>query len=329
MNAWLKRKLTGLTISQEYVCIGSEKLISPLNIFLTTKKFSNGYHLANHIFLGYKPLIIAVIFPLATENDFDDDEVCFSFSEAEAQFSTLVTWKGFPTDRNSLARLRMKKVNSREFTANQLVFYQGSFGQHRFISSFNQIVNSFLLNRIKKPIGNISLNGNLYDQVRIAYSIARKISLITVMENEFINIFPTDLHGAIANDFYMISLRIEGQACQQVEATKKIVISEIDSSQFMVAYKLGKNHMKKMTNKETFDLSNTRSDFFQFPLPTGVSLYRELELIDSWDLGIHRLFTFKVINARKTNNINPLTHVHQYYAQWRQNNKLDTRYLFR
>ena len=60
------------------------------------------------------------------------------------------------------------------------------------------------------------LPDNLYKQVQIAYSIPRNISLITVGQNDRFNLFPTDLHGPVNEDHYIISLRHEGKACQQV-----------------------------------------------------------------------------------------------------------------
>src|SRR5206468_7751300 len=99
---------------------------------------------------------------------------------------------------------------------------------HHFLSSFHQYIiglNNKLYN--KKP-GNVFLNDNLYKQVQIAYAIPRIISLITVSDEKFYNLFPTDLRGPVNEQYYVSSLRHEGKACRQVETAGRIVISQVD-----------------------------------------------------------------------------------------------------
>ncbi|MER3328232.1 MAG: hypothetical protein RIF34_01550, partial [Candidatus Kapaibacterium sp.] len=152
---------------------------------------------------------------------------------------------------------------------------------------------------------------------------------ITVAENELMNMFPTDLHGGIDKDHYISSLRIGGEACEQIERIGRIIVSDIDSVFYQSAYDLGKNHMQSMKPLTKFDLSNEYSEVFKFPLPTGVGSYKELEVMETFDIGIHRLFIYNVLRERTVKPISPLFHIHSYYAQWRKNNKLPTDYLFR
>ena len=175
----------------------------------------------------------------------------------------------------------------------------------------------------------MDLPGNLYDQVRIAYCIPRLISLITVYDGNRMNLFPTDLHGTIDNDLYLGSLRIGGEACEQVNRLKRIVISEIDKRHFREAYGLGKRHMQPMNDKSSFHLEEAVSANFGFPLPVEVGTYRELEYLDHFDISIHRIFIYRVVNTAEIKKIEPLAHIHRYYAQWRENRKLETHYLFR
>ena len=326
MKAWLKEFLTGLSIRQEYICIG-DKLSDSLRVFLTYQNTLECLEVTEgHIFLGYKPLVIAIVFS-GDESTTEDMEICLSLNKSELSINS--QWKGFHADRTSIARLHLKPIKFTRLTTHRVVFYEGVSGRHRFISVLHQRVNTFLMNFKTKSVGNVFLNGNLYDQTRIAYAIARRISLMTVSDGSLFNLFPTDLHGAVGEDYYISSLRLDGEACKQVEQYRKVVISDIEATQFQIAYQLGKNHMMKMRPRENFDWLGEFTKVFNFPLPQGTGFYRELELTQSFDVGIHRLFFFKVVNTKKLKDSSPLAHIHQYYAQWRINEGFKTQWLLR
>jgi hypothetical protein len=141
-----------------------------------------------------------------------------------------------------------------------------------------------------------------------------------VSDGRFMNMFPTDLHGSFHNDYYVTSLRIEGKACAQVGATGKIVLSEVPPVSNKKVYALGKNHMKELSSKETFDISSASSQTYKFPLPKDVMGYRELEIVTHLDVGIHRIFLFRAKNRVSLQEGSSLSHIHSYYAQWKKNN---------
>ena len=169
-----------------------------------------------------------------------------------------------------------------------------------------------------KKTGNVFLENNLYKQVQIAYAIPSVISLITVSSDNLFNLFPTDLHGQINEDYYIISLRYQGNACKQVEQAKKIVLSNVDASYYKEAYNLGKNHMQPLKEKSNFVFSEENSYTLKLPLPPNVIECRELELKDSFIHGIHKLLLFKILNHQRSQNPSTtLAHVHNVYATWR------------
>jgi hypothetical protein len=66
------------------------------------------------------------------------------------------------------------------------------------------------------------------------------------------------------------------------------------------------------------------------PLPASVLGYRELELMESFEHGIHKLLLFKIVSMQAINN-QPATlaHIHNSYATWRHNKGLTGNYLLR
>jgi flavin reductase (DIM6/NTAB) family NADH-FMN oxidoreductase RutF len=316
----IKQILSGLTVPQEYVCLNSHELQYPLSVFLSSKnKKLNVTSL--HLFLGYKPLILALTFKV---NDKDYQEV-----KNQNQI-TLDFENPKPITPTCLARVELKKIDEKILNEDVILFYEGINGEHYFVSSFHQWINRQREKWYKEIPNNVSLPGNLVDQVRIAYSLPRSISIIAMSDGNLMNMFPTDLHGPIGDKFYAGSLRVGGLANDQVEKYQAIVISEVESSFYKQTYSLGKNHMQNLRRENEFALHTVRSKTFNFPLPAAVISYRELKRINSVDVGIHRIHIYEVLHRQVIqNNKTSLTHIHQYYAQWRIDHGLATDMLFR
>jgi hypothetical protein len=212
----------------------------------------------------------------------------------------------------------------------EIYYYEGIQGQHHFLSFFHQYIiglNNQVYNRKKE---NIFLNNALYKQVQIAYSVPRIISLITVGSGGLYNLFPTDLHGQVNEQYYVSSLRHGGEACKQVENAGRIVISQVHSDACKTVYGMGKNHMQKLKPKENFSFSGSQSGVFNLPLPKSLLSYRELELVESFEHGIHKLLLYKIISSQAVNKEpSILAHIHNCYATWRYNKGLPGNYLFR
>lgn len=315
INTLIKRLLTGLTIPQQYVCIALEELRPTLSVMITMPgRNFNAEVTQSHLFLGYKPLIIAIVCDEKLEAIKNEDNVGLNFCNAPGE---RVAW------------LSLKKILSKEIGDRNVLFFEGVRGTHKLLNNLQQFVNNQRdkFRKVSDP-NNIALSGNLYDMVRIAYSIPRLISVITVSDGNKMNMFPTDLHGKISERFYISSLRINGRANEQVERIGKIVLSNVDAAEFRNVYSLGKNHMKNLQPIVEFK-STEFSETFKFPLPSSALEYKELKRIDSFDHGIHRIHSYEIVNEKKLRQGSALSHIHQYYAQWRLKNNMQTEMLLR
>ena len=322
----LKKLLTGLSISQEYICLDLAKHEYSLSVYLSALPTPTEVT-ACHLFLGYKPLIIGI--PLSTGSE--EYQALKSLDQIQLTFMTNETFQNVLGARPIvLAKLDLTRIAIKTLGDQVIQFYEGRYGQHAFLNFFNQLINRHRDNRRKSDAANINLIGNLYDQVRIAYSVPRIISVITVGEGELFNMFPTDLHGPAGKKFYISSLRIGGRANDQVENLKRVVISQVSASAYKQVYLLGKNHMQDLKPVANFSIDNERSETYKFPLPEGVTQYRELNRIDSFDHGIHRIHLYEVMNSKGLRDESSiLAHIHQYYAQWRTDRHLPTQMLLR
>ena len=317
----LLNKINGLHYSQEYLCLSKETLENPLHVYLVTHGQPRKDITESHLFVGYSPLIFA--FPSSVINN-KQESLNIIFSGKPYQPNEI------PAKKDAIALLSLKKIDQAEVNEETILFYEGVKGRHHFISKFHQFIIQVHNRLYNKKAGNIFLKDNLYKQVQIAYSIARKICLVTVGDDNLYNLFPTDLHGKINDQQYIISLRHNGRACQQVGASKRIVISDMQSSDYKTVYALGKNHTKELKKLAQFDFDAARSRHFSLPLPKSHLSYKELQLEGSFIHGIHKILLFKIIHEENfSGESETLSHVHNCYATWRYNQGLSSNFLYR
>ncbi len=330
LRSVVKRVLFGTTIAEEYICIGREDLERRSRVVLGGRDAEHPAHLDDHlddhlIFLGYKPLVMAIHFPAdAPEARWlaDQPSICLSYAPDPGPFDAV--WKGHRTFRDAIARLILTRVSRRRLGAHDLSIWRGVEGAHRFLSPFHQATNRWRDRLASDQPGNVRLPGNLYDQARIAYSVPIGISIVTLKDGPLMNMFPTDLHGPVGEDHYVGSLRCGSRATEQVERLGVAAISEVEAGWHKQAYALGKNHMRDPRSPADFSRSDRVSEEREIPLPAGTVATREVERLDAIDVGIHRIHFYRSGPRVELSQAITLAHLHRFYLQWRNNHRLPT-----
>ena len=326
----LRKLITGLNVPQEYCCLEFAGLSQGLSVYMTVNHNDNCVDVTDQqLLLGYKPLIIGLP-PQADDSGIGNGQRQICLNLVQGPFKDNMKWRSFPADKSSIARIILSRIGERTVKGQQLNFYKGEYAAHSFLNPFYQFVNRRKEDLRRRPSDNIGLPGNLYDQVRVGYAVPRRISVITTSDGELMNMFPTDLHGPFGDTGYAGSLRIGGEANNQVEKYKRVVLSEVDVASYKQTYGLGKNHMRQLQLPNRFPISSERSKSFGFPLPSQVTNYYELNAVDSIDFGVHRIHLYEIVNRHQVKQgVGSLAHIHQYYAQWRVDHGLDTPILIR
>lgn len=304
-------KLTGYAYRQEYLCLADGPFTNPLFAYFMQGDTVQQNITHDHLFVGYSPLIFA--FPWPVKNELIE----IRFSPQSLQQGAQLT--------KPVASLKLRKINQQ----GPISYFEGVSARHHFISPLHQFINGLNNRLYQQKIGNVYLDKMLYPQVQIAYALPRRISLISLQLNGGFNLFPTDLHGQVNPEQYIISLRHGGMACRQVQEAGKIVVSAVHPSLYKEVYKLGKNHMQPVKLKESFGFSNRQSEMFGLPLPPQTVGYHELQLQSSFDHGIHRVLLFDIKNQVNEPGGMPLAHIHNSYATWRLKHGLSGNYLLR
>jgi len=313
-------------LPQEYVCVALEDMPDRPSVFMTTRGSSAVIDVTSrHLFLGYKPLLIAIPPDDAGGELQSANQICLSFTHGE--FKPGEQWRGFNSHANSIARLQLSQMTD-DLKFPGLSIFAGEFGEQSFLPTRQALANKLVDALSRKPASEANVTGNLYEQVRIAYCSPRPISVITVKDDDLQNFFPTDLHGSLGSEFYLSSLRVGGMACEQVEHVRRLVISKVDVTSFRKTYSLGRNHMKTMQPVTCFEPAVVQSAS-GIPVYPHATSYCELELIRHIDIGIHRIFLYKTQAKGEVRSGKTLAHIHRYYAQWRINHHLSAEYFFR
>ncbi len=309
-------KLNGLHFQQEYLCFAKESMYHPLHVYLVNHKRIIKDIKNQHLFIGYCPVI-------------------FSFPDPDLPASLQLIFSHqlyLPNEKFSkkavLAKLNLQLIKKQVEGNNTIFYYEGTRGSHHFLSGFHQFINRVNNELYNKKPGNVFLHNNLYKQVQIAYAVPRTISLITVSNNDLFNLFPTDLHGQIDEQHYIISLRVGGKAGEQAERAGKLLISQVHCDAYKMVYGLDKNHMQELSSKENFPFSQLLSENFKWPLPEHALSYKELILQDSFIHGIHKILLFKIVFSQQLQSQTAtLAHINNSYATWRYKNNLPGNYL--
>ncbi|MCB0851355.1 MAG: hypothetical protein KDD63_03865 [Bacteroidetes bacterium] len=317
VKTFIKKQLLGIDYPQEYLCLALEENQHFPKVILNIPGQNLSIDVTeNHLFLGYKPLIIGLPFK---KSQYDITQ----------QLKEQITLDFFHQEIK-IAEIQLQYESEIELGENRVLLYTGQKASHQFISHFHQMVHRRTEGRIKKKNDPLQLSGNLYDQVRVAYAYPRFISLVTVGKGNRFNVFPTDLNGPVDSTHFLISLRHNGKANEQVSDIGELLLSRIQASAFQQAYQMGKNHMKLLRAKDEFEFRKELSYHYQLPVPASTIFYQELEKIGDYQIGIHKIHQFKVhLRSEDISGQPTLTHIHAFYAQWRKNQGIITRYLIR
>ena len=319
MKKLISKILFGTTLPQEYLCLNLNEFYKPLRMIVKNSADRETLDVTDHHLLnGYKPLIISF------------DEKIIDIETIDKGNSISVS---FQVDlNNKLAKLTLKLKEKINIESSSLLIFEGVSGKQNFNNYFRKILNNTKYRLTAKKKNNIYLAGNLYDQAKIGYSIPRKIYLVSVGSENRFNIFPTDLSGKIGKNYFIISLRKDGKANEQILKEGNCLVSVMAANCFQEVYDAGKNHMKETTDIKNImvKLRNETSTRLNLPIPLGCLSYYELDSIKRIELGIHTLHFFKIINLANLSESNSiLAHIHRDYAEWRIRNSIETNYYFR
>ncbi|CAN5909392.1 hypothetical protein BH11BAC7_BH11BAC7_05680 [soil metagenome] len=297
MKSILKKLLLGITHPQEYICAAAGTISAGLDCYaLVNDKRINVTD--SLLFLGYRPLVMAWV-----TTEFEGRELVLQFVRKD--------------NKALVATLKLKPAEKFPLEEKTIFLFKGIGSSQKLESRFHQFMFRWYERFRPKQNGNIDLDPELYNQVKIAYSIPREIKVVTLEKENKWNVFPTDLHGKAGSASYIISLRHDKQPCRQLMETGKLALWSVNADRAQEVYAMGKNHSRDFSAAENFSFTGNESPQFHFPEPVGAINCEELELRSTIaDIGIHRIFLLKSVSRNPSSDPQRLMHIHRAYYQW-------------
>ncbi|MBO0910451.1 MAG: hypothetical protein J2P13_01555 [Acidobacteria bacterium] len=149
--------------------------------------------------------------------------------------------------------------------------------------------------------------------VYVFYICPRPVALVSVRDENLVNIFPMDLIGPILSQHFSLGLHSTGAAVPLLERSRRIAVSSVPAEQATLAYELGPNHRKSTIDLAQAPFAVSRSAAFGLPVPQFSLRVREMLIEKVRDLGSHKLFLARIVEDQRWVEGPQLFHVHGIY----------------
>ena len=150
------------------------------------------------------------------------------------------------------------------------------------------------------------------------YSYPRSIIIVSYRDDNYVNIFPMDIHGYIQEEnLYLLGLRTTNVTLNKILEAQKVVVCDTDIVDIHTVYLLGKQSSNAPTPMEQLPFTTTESQLFGFPVPDFTGSYKEIEIMQHKKMGYHTLMIGKVINLKKIKQ-NPSSLYHIGFLQFQK-----------
>ena len=200
--------------------------------------------------------------------------------------------------RLGVLRLVLMAPVSAENTS--LTLYHVAAGGHRCLVWPRRSWNAWLQNRLMlKNLATNHLNTDpaAVQKLMIAYLCPRPVVLVSVDAPGRQNIFPMDLIGPLERSgFFSLALRSTNVSVPTMLEQGKVVLSSMPAAMKAVVYKLGAHHKEPLTSWDALPFAVRPSRAFGIPAVAAALRVRELAIVHSQEIGLHRFFLCRVIS---------------------------------
>lgn len=153
--------------------------------------------------------------------------------------------------------------------------------------------------------------------LNVLYMMPRPVYLVTVLHQDWGNVFPMDLVGPLGDDLFVLALRKTSVSIEPMRAGKRIALSAMPAQFKDVVYRLGAHHRAPSIDREALELATMPSPLFGFPVASEALSIRELNVRHSEVIGSHVLFVASVAHFSVRSDEPQFCHVSDMYARWR------------
>lgn len=159
--------------------------------------------------------------------------------------------------------------------------------QRAGIHHFNYIKTQLLFSRYYKKEG---MPFKRFSSFVSAYSYPRRIRLVSFRQDGYYNFFPMDLLGPVPGaDRYVFGLRHTNVTLARILETGRLAVAEIPFEHKDAVYQLAKHHSSSPPAIDSLPFDVVESNRFGFYIPHWAVSYKEINIVQTMNLGSHML----------------------------------------
>jgi len=276
MNKLLRKLLLGYSNPQKYPANRIKDAEIKERVILYDG--GNGTDItANHSIVCEKPFCIAIFFSKRQQTD-------------ELQNIEIRVQRG----NKMVAKLHLSLKDSIDEQQTSILIYEIEAAKNYQLSNIRQyfLMRYFLREKKLNP-----KEGKIYAAL---YSYPREVVIISYEEEGYYNLFPMDFRRYHAEDnLYVFGLRSTNITLAKILQSGKLVACNTDAAKLQDIYYLGKHHSSAPPQKKEMPFEIGESELYKFPIPAFSASYKEVEIVNSKNIGSHVLMIGKVVNTKE------------------------------
>jgi flavin reductase (DIM6/NTAB) family NADH-FMN oxidoreductase RutF len=152
----------------------------------------------------------------------------------------------------------------------------------------------------------------------VFYICPRPVVVVTVSDGEASNVFPMDLIGPISDQHFSLALHMTSKALPSIQRSGRVVLSDVPVERIPLAYRLGQNHNEISVPWSSVPFSFNLSSDFRMPVPEFALRVRELQVMETRNMGSHALIICRVVSDNSITNGLQFFQAHGFYEEWKK-----------
>ena len=150
----------------------------------------------------------------------------------------------------------------------------------------------------------------------LIYSLPRAVALVSFDDGENTNMFPMDLIGVTDSPYFILSLTTIYPSTPYIKRCGKLAVSYVPLAILDTVYAMGKNNKRVCVPRDEMLVSTRLSPLYSIPVPEEAIYIREVEIVDSFEIGFHTIFVATTMNFERYTEEMHFCHVQRIYQRY-------------
>jgi flavin reductase (DIM6/NTAB) family NADH-FMN oxidoreductase RutF len=221
--------------------------------------------------------------------------------------------------RHTLGVLHLRHIRDRCLAVPNIGLFEIRHGAQYCVRWPYRPWNRWLQNRAMRKHSdpnNFTMPAAAVQQLMIFYICPRPVVLVSVDDRHHSNIFPMDLIGSIAPDYFTLALRSTSQSIATMKSSRRVALSSLAAQDRAIAYQLGAHHKNVQVDWDRLPFRIERSSHYALPCAETALGIRELDILGFESIGSHTFFITRIASERSIRDNAQLCHtsgIHQHF----------------